>query len=554
MHMPTLAAATFGLAAVLLGSAPPARAQDALDRVAPATIPAAPAEETPAAPKPRVPIAVDAPSGVAPAAGNGAVLVGAIALVGLDALSPADFADVIAPSIGKTLDADQLAALATALAGRARDRGFVFASAWVEPQRLANGVLTVRIDEGRIDAIRFEGAEQAAVRRALAPLLNGRPARLAEVERRLLIAGDLDGVQVRGSRFFREDGLGILLVRVTEDRIGVRAALSNEGTKPLGPEQLRIDVDLNGLFAADDALTVTYTTTPAELGELQYGRARYAKRVSASGTELALVGSASIARPGAYLEPLDLESRSWFAGLQLLQPLWRRRDASLWLQTELGVRDFAQRRGGIRVRHDRITTARATLHGYRDLGGGRLRVSTTLSQGLGLFDATRFGDPLASRGDADATFTSLSAWTDWTVGLGSSFSLRLAALSQLASQPLLVTEEIGLGGTAFLRGYDWSERTGDEAAMALAELRYLWDRPLGLVRRAQLYAFLDGGKVSNREDGYGGGALASAGGGVRADITGSTGANLELAFPLTGPRYDTDDETPKLSFRLVRSF
>jgi hemolysin activation/secretion protein len=110
-----------------------------------------------------------------------------------------------------------------------------------------------------------------------------------------------------------------------------------------------------------------------------------------------------------------------------------------------------------------------------------------------------------------------------------------------------------LGGTGFVRGYDWSERTGDQGAMGMAELRYAWNKPFRLIPRAQLYGFVDGGEVGNLGGGFGGGSLASAGAGVRADVTGRLGANLELAVPLSGPRYDTGNKSPKFRFGLVRS-
>jgi len=530
-----------------------ARAQDALDRAQPAAEKFAPMPAATPTPRPEVTVEVEAQP-AAETEGGAAVLVGAIRIEGLQVLEPADFADILASRVGQTLGPAELSTLANDIAQRARSRGFVFASAAIAPQRLQNGVLTVAIDEGRVDEIRFDGPEQPAVRAALAPLVNGRPARIGDVERRLMIAGDVDGIRIRSSRFVREKGRGVLLVRMTQDRVAVRASLSNEGTKPLGPEQARIDVDLNALFFSDDVFSVTYSTTPAQPRELQFARARYAKRINSGGTELGLVGSGSIARPGAYISSLDIESRTWFVGLDLLQPLRRRRATSLWLEGELGLRDLVQRRGGVRVRHDRIAAARMTLYGYTALAGGRLRVSTTLSQGLGMLGATRFGDPLASRRDADGTFTALTAWSDWTGELADNLSLRLAVQSQLASQPLLITEEAGLGGTGFLRGYDWSERSGDQAAMGMAELRYLLSHPFGAIRRAQLYAFVDGGKVTNLDGGFGSGALASAGGGMRADITSTLGANLELAVPLSGPRYDTGDESSKLNFRIIKSF
>lgn len=533
-------------------AASPAWAQDALDRVAPTggvreSMPG----ETPAA---RSNGRVEVDSARASVASGSALLVGAVTLKGLQVLSPGDFADIVASRVGRTLGTDELAALATAIAERAREKGLAFATASIGPQRLQNGILTIDVDEGRIDEVRFDGPVQPAMRDALTPLADGRPARLAEVEQRLLIAGDIDGVNISSSRFFREKGRGILLVRVAQRRIAARVAFSNEGTKPLGPIQVRIDVDLNGLLASDDSVTLTWSATPTQPRELQFARIRYAKRINRDGTEIALTVSGSVARPGAYLVRLNLESRSWFVGASVLQPLSRRRAESLWLETELGVRDLRQWRDDDRVRHDRVAAARLTLYGYGSLGGGRLRVSTTLSQGLGILGSTRPRDPLASRYDADGTFTSLSAWADWTRNLGGDFSIRLAAQSQLASQPLLITEETSLGGTGFLRGYDWSERTGDQGAMGLAELRYAWNEPLGLIPRVQLYSFLDGGRVQNLKGGFGGGALASAGGGLRMDITRRLGTNVELAVPLSGPRYDTRDKSPKLNFRLAQSF
>ena len=535
--------------------AAPAAAQDALDRVEPALRSQDRARDqvTPAPPA-SVPVEIE-DAGTGDTSGSGPVVtVGAIVLVGLDALTPADFADVLVTRVGRSLTPADLRALATAIAHRAQEKGYALAAAWIEPQRLASGVLSIRVDEGRIDELRFDGGADAAVRDALAPLINGKPVRMGDIEGRMLIAGDIDGANIRSSRFFRENGKGVLLVRVSREHITARASVSNEGTRPLGPVQARIDVDINGVLFSDDSFSLTYSATPTEMNELGFGRVRYAKRVSVSGTEVAITGTASRARPGAYLRSLDLESTSWAAGVSILQPLLRRRNANLWFEGELGVRTLDQRRAGLLRRHDRTATVRATLYGNLAAGGGRLRFSTTLSQGLDLLDATASGDPLASRVDADGTFTSLNAWTDWTVPLARQLSLRLAVQSQLASQPLLVTEEFGMGGTAFLRGYDWSERSGDQGVVGLAELRYMFDRPFGLAQRAQLYAFVDGGKVTNLENGFGGGTLASAGGGIRTDLSNRLGANLEIAAPLTGPRYDTGDESPKINFRLVRAF
>ena len=480
--------------------------------------------------------------------------VGAIAILGLHAMSPGDFADVIATCIGRQMDPDDLAVLTNSIARRAHAEGFAFATAWIAPQRLRNGVIAVQVDEGTIDEIRIEGADHRGVREALAPLASGKPVRLADLERRLLIADDIDGVRVTGRRYVRENGRGVLVVTITHDRFAARAVLANEGTRVVGREQLTLSADINSVLASDDSVSLTWSGTPAEPDELQFGRIRYEKRISRTGTEVILVGSMARTRPGAYLTPLQIKSRSWQAGLSLLQPLERRRNRSLWFQADLNLRDLHQTLRGATSRDERIVTARGSLYGFMGVAGGRLRSGLTVTQGLGLLGASDAGNPLASRLDADGTFTTLGLWSDWSGSLAGPLGLRLAMQSQLAFQPLPVSEELGLGGSGYLRGYDWFERSGDEGVMGMAELRYSLDKPLTAVRRAEVYTFIDGGSVGNHEGGFGGGTLASGGGGIRVDFTRSFGAGLEVAVPLTGERYDTGNRSSRINFRINRGF
>ena len=230
----------------LILAATPAAAQNALDRVEPS---AASRDRVPDDAKNDAPTArLEVESLNAASADGAAVLAGAIVLDGLTRLTPADFADIVAERIGQRLGTQELAALATAIADRLHARGYVFASAWIDAQRVQNGVLHVKVDEGRIDEIRFDGDSNAAVFAALKPLINGEAARIDDVERCLLLAGDIDGISVENTRFVRERGRGILVVRIGRDRIAARLAFSNEGTKTLGPEQIRLDVDLNSVF------------------------------------------------------------------------------------------------------------------------------------------------------------------------------------------------------------------------------------------------------------------------------------------------------------------
>ena len=512
---------------------------------------AAEAKSTPTRPVPSTVVAVPAVTTVA--FPSGGVLVGAIVLKGLSVLAPPDFTDIVDAHVGRALTNEQLSALAGAIAERARAKGYVFASARIDAQTMTAGVLRIRVDEGVLDAVRVEGPGNGAVEKALAPLVGHGPVTMAALERRLLVAGDVPGIYVRDSKLVQEGGRNVLVVRILHTHALAIAQLENDGSNTIGPEQLELIVNINGAIAADDRVVVNGTVTPLHPGEFQYLRARYSKRVAADGTEVSLGGSTWWSHPGGFLAPYDYRGHSWSLEAAVSRPLLRRRAASLWAEASFGVRDVEQRRKGELIRADRLAVAALTLSGDAKIAGGVLRGNATLIQGIGVLGATEADDPLASREDADGTFTEWGVSGTWTRALVGRASLRLAAQGQLASQPLLFSEEIGLGGRRFGRGYDYSERSGDEGIMGSAELRYDWS-DLGPFRTLQVYTFLDGGTVGNLANGKGGGALMSTGGGLRGSVSHLLDANLELAVPMTGPRDDSGDTRPQLYFSLSKVF
>ena len=535
-----------------LFASPAAAGQTALDRVDPTKV------ELDA---PRVPARADGPrvdlGGAATTVAatiDRSVFVGAITITGLERLHAADFADLVIAHVGRTLTPAELAQLADSIAERARARGYVFAQATIPPQAVTAGVLRVAIDEGRIDELRIRGADNRAVRAALAPLVGSGPVTIDALERRLLIAGDVDGMWLRRSQFVREGTRGILVVDTVRDRVAASMGLDNSGSRPIGPIQADLTVRYSQLFADDDLVTFTALATPAEPREFGYARLRYGKRIAADGTEVAASVSYSRALPGSYLRSRDIAGRSWTAGLNALHPLLRRRQASLWMEGSIGIRTVEQSRAGLEVRRDRLTVARIGTYGFAAVPGGRIRTSVTFSQGLDLFDATRRGDPLASRDDASGRFSSVALSASWTMTPIGRFSAQVDVASQIAAQPLLVSEETGLGGESFLRAYDYSERIGDDSAMASVELRYDVAKKIGPLIRPQLYGFVDGGIVRNLRGGTGGGSLYSTGAGMRTAVTQTATADLGIAVPLSGIRYDSGNRAPLVSFRLTKRF
>jgi hemolysin activation/secretion protein len=551
---PSLGGALSLASALCLAGPAPAAAQTPVDQADPAVVEEQIRADEPQPQSPRDTLLPVAPVRRDAAAQAGTVVAGAIRVDGATELPPAAFAPAIEPYLGRPLGPDDLRALTRDVAAVARAAGFGLATAWIPGQNLVTGVLRVVIDEGRIDAVEVEGSGRAAVERRLAPLATGRPLRTAALERQLLLAGDVAGVSIGRPRIVRRNGRNVLQVRAGLDRVQGRATIDNSGSAAIGPVRARLSVDVNSLIVSGDRLSIGGVVTPIQPREFQLAQASYTMPIGRNGTEASVRVYVGHSAPGASVRDQDIAGNSAQIEAAVSHPLIRGRAASLWATVTAGIRDSRLDRAGAPVRDDRIVAATATLAGNARVGGGRLRVRLSYVQGLDWLNATARGDPLASRRDGGGSFSKVEFWAQYERPLGRGFSIDLRGQGQRASRPLLASEELGLGGRQFLRGSDYWELSGDEGAAGAAEIRY--DVTGGLprpLRRLQFYLYGDAGRVTNLRGGFGGGSLASAGGGVRAWLVDGFEAGLELALPLTDGLVD-DDPDPRLSFTLGSRF
>ena len=200
--------------------------------------------------------------------------IGAIVIDGLTELGRNDFASVIEPYAGRSLSRAELEQLTDSIASRAREKGYILATAWIPQQALIGGMLRVRVDEGMIDEVRVEGSDDPAIQRQLRRLVNGRPITLAALQREVLLADDLPGVWVRRTRFETKGQRRILVVNARREDFAGSAQVSTDGTKPVGPIRARINLDANGLISPRDRVDLSFSTTPLDPSELEFVCAR----------------------------------------------------------------------------------------------------------------------------------------------------------------------------------------------------------------------------------------------------------------------------------------
>ena len=542
------------LAALAVGTAMPVAAQDRLNQANPAIVERALPQ--PSRPRDEREPSITAPP---PLVGNQqpravALTVSAIVVDGAAELPAGTFTAAILPYIGRGLSTADLSTLAQAVAGAARSAGFPFASAWIAPQDLTAGILRVRLDAGTLSAVRVIGAASPAADRLLSrALVTGRAVRRDELERAILLVGDMPGITVKESRYVRQDGFGILLVTIAEDRASAYAQVDNRGSREVGPYRATVLANVRNIAQSGDEIGLIASLTPVQPSEFAFVRGRYAAPVDDRGSMLTASGSYGRAHPGASLTALNVIGQSGDAAVAYVRPLLRSRLHSLWTGLEVRALRSDQTLLGRPLRNERLSTLTASLSGSMEAAGGVLRGEAAMVAGLPLPGVTHQDDARKSRSDGDARFVLWTYNADWTTSLTDRVGIVIATAAQLASRPLLATMEIGAGGPAFGRGYDFAERTGDKGILGSADLRIDTGKVRGLVDRVQLYGSIDGGYVDNLRGGSGGGTLLSSALGARLGRGRSSGM-VELAFPLNADRFDTRNRTPRLSVRLSRAF
>lgn len=499
------------------------------------------------------PLEIGTRSGVISATGEEpAIRLGSVLVDADRKIDHAIFDAAIEPHLGKLVSQEELSKLAQEIADVARANGMILASAHIPEQKVELGILRIVLEVGVIDEVRIEGSDNRALRRLFAPLA-GETVLKGDIERKLMLARDIPGVNIRQTQLVSEDGRQILLVKV-EDRKKLRGrlAVDNFGSDFVGPLRARLSVEAVSLLDDSDYANVTFRANPADPRELVAASMTYGVGLDANGTKVELSGAWSNSEFGRS-NVAGWTGRSGYASVSISHPLRRSRTSNLWIDGQLEYLTVDQQAFGAILQSDTVVTLSTGLSASFRTASGWLRAGTQLRQGLGILGATGAYDPLASRFNADGRFTSARMWASWSADVAKDVTVRVAVNGQMASEPLLSSEEMGLGGSFSGRAFNFYERSGDRGVQGYAEIGYAISNPARWLKRLQPYVFVDGGCVDELGIGWGGGSLASAGGGIRG-VLGPIDVQLETAIPLISSGQWSSSGDPRVNFQLGVDF
>ena len=484
------------------------------------------------------------------------VALGAVRVEGATALRPVPD---VPPGATVTLAEIETARLGVLRAYREAGFPYVAVAAVLAPRAGAAPDLVFRVTEGVISAVTLEGEGigpvAARLRGMLEPLIGQRPLSNAALERALLLAGDLPGVDARGV-LRPEGGPGELrlIVQVARRPVTGLFNLDNRGFARTGAWQGLLNLGVNSLTRFGERTELALVGTDGA-GQ-GFAQVTHEVVISGAGTRLRAYLGAGRATPGSPLAAIGYVGETRVAGMALTHPLIRSRPLNLTLLAALDAFEStveARDAPGLartRQSHDAVRALRFGFEasaldgalGFAPAAGittGTLR----LHRGLEAFGASDGDSGRTSRRGSDFGFTKVTAEVTRLQPLlvpaeGWLLATQGVLAGQWSDDVLPPAERFFLGGNRLGRGFYTGQVTGDRALAASGELQLgrQFDLALGadaLRLGTQFYLFRDEGRGADNGPGGVMRRLASYGGGVRVQFDERVQLDLELARRMT---------------------
>ncbi|HEY9697726.1 MAG TPA: ShlB/FhaC/HecB family hemolysin secretion/activation protein [Trichocoleus sp.] len=457
----------------------------------PVPSPIAPAEQIPVLPVSPVP---PLPQPISPPV---TIPVQRIEVIGSTVFSEADFAPILQPHLGQSLTLEELRQVADAVTQLYLDRGYITSRAILVDQTIQNGLVQIRVIEGKLEAIEIEGTRRVnpAYIRSRVRLGGNTPLNQADLEdqlRLLRIDPLFDNVE---ASLRAGSGLGqsILTVRVTEASAWILdLSVDNLSPPDVGSERTGAVLGTRNLTGNGDALTAAYyrsTTGGSHVFDFAYQVPLNAM----NGTILLRYSPSSFEITNPEFAAFDIQGSANLYEVSLRQPLIRSPRTEFALS--LG---FSHRTGQTFVSQlltdDSTTSVVSFGQDYvrRDPQGAWVARSQ-FNFGTGLFNATVDENP-------DGLFFSWLGQAQRVQILDQS-NLLIAQLDvQLTPDPLLPAQQFVIGGGQSVRGYRQNARTGDNGIRFSVEDRLALQRNETGNPTLQLAPFIDLGAVWNAKD------------------------------------------------------
>ena len=484
-----------------------------------------------------------------------------VVIEGATVYKKADFTPLYEKQINQEISLSAVYQIAAKITAKYRNAGYILSQAVIPPQTIGEGVVRIKVVEGFIDKVSIEGHPRgfSKILYQYTDKITHHPLRAKELERYLLLIDDLPGVRIKSvlTPSKQTPGAADLSLLMEQKAVDGYLSVDNRGSRFNGPFRSSAGVNFNSLFGRYDRTGLRFISA-LQTEELLYLNAFHEEQLDTEGTKLLLSGTFAKTEPGYSLKEFDVEGDSSSIYLMLTHPFIRSRGENLSVNLGFDHRNSRTDILDAKNSEDRLRVlSLGVYYDYADRFYGVNMFSLQLSRGLNILDATKSNSPDLSRENGHSDFTKLSGDAQRLQRLKPGWMALLATSWQYSFDNLLASEEFGVGGADYGRGYDASEITGDNGIAFKAEIQHALDINKKYFRGVQSYGFVDYGLVRQKHEPVGEKKqeyISSAGIGLRDNITESISGYVELDKPLTRSVAAQGNRDLRLFFSLALRF
>lgn len=377
--------------------------------------------------------------------------------------------EVVAKFIGEHNGMDGLYEAKQALENKLADEGYTFYRVTLPPQTLENGIVKFNVSSFKVTQAIVEGNtffSDNNIRASLPTLLPGNAPELDDLSNQLALA-NMNAAKSTTLSFKMGEQPQTLTAVLNVKDINPQSyfvLLNNAGTQETALSRLSVGYQNNNLFNKDHSMTVTYTTSPEELSDINQFGLSYQLPLYEHGASLSFLVSASSVESGSVANNIEVKGSGNVIAMTYIRPLKRgknyRHNVNFGLNYKLYKNDITQ--SGIPIGSD-VNSSPVKL-AY----DGTLTYPTN---GFGFhidFEANIAGG--TNNEDADYDAVREGATADWsTLHYAMNYSRRFSNRGlfiarfkgQQSSDALISGEQFGVGGANSVRAYEERSVLGD---------------------------------------------------------------------------------------------
>ena len=412
-----------------------------------------------------------------PASDQAKILVNSLHVTGQTVYSEAKLVSLTGFKPGSELSMADLQAMALQIATFYRTNGYFVAQAYLPPQEIKGGAVTIAVIEGRYGKITLRNQSRLTGGQAngmLDGLNSGDTITAAPLESRLLLLSDTPGVNVKSTLVPGSTvGASDLIVDVTPGRTVTGSVdADNAGNRYTGKYRIGATVNLNNLAGHGDVASLRVLTSGRGLN---YARASYQMQFGKATAGVAY--SWLDYKLGKEFGYLNANGTARIASVYTRYPLIRSRNNNLNVQVAYDDKTFQDKINLYQMVTDKKAHVLMTsLYGdHRDsLGGGGVNAySLTWSSG-DIDIQTPAAQALdAATAQSNGHFDKLGFSAMRLQNVTQTVSVYAGINGQFASKNLDISEKMELGGMNGVRAYPEGEAYADEGYVLTLEARKL---------------------------------------------------------------------------------